>query len=132
MEPTALVERLAALVPRPHKNLVVYHGVLGANARWRQRAIAYGRPRRAAEQARTATPTARGPNPTWAELMRRGLNIDALQCPKCHGRLRFLATITVPATVRRILRSLGLPTQLVVPAPARAPPESNDDYFDVA
>jgi hypothetical protein len=42
-EPLDFVAKLAALVPRPHKNLVVYHGVLAANAAWRSRVVAYGR-----------------------------------------------------------------------------------------
>jgi hypothetical protein len=40
---SAVGDALAALVPRPHKNLVVYHGVLAANAAWRSRVVAYGR-----------------------------------------------------------------------------------------
>jgi hypothetical protein len=35
-EPTAFLERLAVLVPRPRINLVLYHGVLGARAAWRR------------------------------------------------------------------------------------------------
>jgi hypothetical protein len=42
-EPLDFIAKLAALVPRPHKNLVVYHGVLAANAAWRSRVVAYGR-----------------------------------------------------------------------------------------
>jgi Putative transposase/Transposase zinc-binding domain len=37
------VAKLAALVPRPHKNLVLYHGVLSANAAWRARVVLHGR-----------------------------------------------------------------------------------------
>jgi hypothetical protein len=42
-EPLDLIAKLAALVPRPHKNLVVYHGVLVANGAWRSRVVVYGR-----------------------------------------------------------------------------------------
>ena len=135
-EPIELVERLAALVPRPHKNLVIYHGVLAGNAGWRKRVIAHGRPSEIEEPvvAAEATPceTPRRANPTWAELMRRGLDIDALECPKCDGRLRFIAAIIKPAVVRRILRSLGLPAEPVAPAAARGSPGFGDEYFDVA
>ena len=31
-EPLALLKRLAALIPRPHKHLVTYHGILGPAA----------------------------------------------------------------------------------------------------
>ena len=36
-EPIELLERLAALTPRPRINLVLYYGVLGARAAWRAR-----------------------------------------------------------------------------------------------
>jgi hypothetical protein len=36
-EPLELLERLAALTPRPRINLILYYGVLGARAAWRAR-----------------------------------------------------------------------------------------------
>jgi hypothetical protein len=112
-EPSELLERLAALVPRPHKNLVLYHGVLAGNARWRKQIVAHGRPGGDADRPipeaaiRSGLPPPRA-NPSWAELMRRGLDIDALDCPKCHGRMRFIAAILRPSIIARILRSLDL------------------------
>jgi len=66
-------------------------------------------------------------NPTFADLMRRGLDIDVLDCPRCGGRLRFIAAILEPAVVRRILDHLGLPSEPVRLRPARAPPDLEDD-----
>ena len=40
--------------------------------------------------------------------MRRGLDIDVLECPACGGRLRFVAAIMLSSAIRRILRHLGL------------------------
>jgi hypothetical protein len=42
-EPIELLERMAALTPRPRINLVLHHGVLAPHSRWRARAVAYGR-----------------------------------------------------------------------------------------
>jgi ribosomal protein S27E len=42
-EPIELLERLAALTPRPRINLVLHHGALASHSRWRARAVAYGR-----------------------------------------------------------------------------------------
>ncbi len=36
-KPLELLEKLAALTPRPRINLVLYHGVLAPHARWRAR-----------------------------------------------------------------------------------------------
>jgi len=38
-EPTAFLERLAVLVPRPRVNLLLYHGILAAHAAWRAEVV---------------------------------------------------------------------------------------------
>ncbi|MGH7389542.1 MAG: transposase [Candidatus Rokuibacteriota bacterium] len=43
-EPLTLLEKLAALTPRPRINLGLYHGVLAPHARWRARVTAHGAP----------------------------------------------------------------------------------------
>ena len=64
LEPLELLERLAALVPRPRTNLVLYHGVLAPNAKWRSRVVRHGRESLAPERPeRTPQPT---PSPTPA------------------------------------------------------------------
>jgi hypothetical protein len=52
-EPLTLLEKLAALTPRPRINLVVYHGVLAPHAGWRARVRARA----------------------WRRLMRRGQHL---------------------------------------------------------
>jgi hypothetical protein len=60
-EPMTLLERLAALTPRPRINVLLYHGILAPRATWRAAAVAYGRADAAAAQddrARIAGPAA--------------------------------------------------------------------------
>jgi hypothetical protein len=45
-----------------------------------------------------------------------------LACPQCGGRLRLIALIEEAAVIGRILRHLGVPTEIPAPRPARAPP----------
>jgi hypothetical protein len=54
--------------------------------------------------------------------MQRSFGFDVLACARCGGRLRLIALIERPAIVRRILDHLGLPTDIPVPLPSRAPP----------
>jgi hypothetical protein len=103
-EPLELLEKLAALTPRPRINLLLYHGVLAPNARWRARAVAYGTsaigagsgPATTAAAAVPPTtdrvPVHRHDHPTpqigaapssatprsraWADLMRRVFDLD--------------------------------------------------------
>src|SRR5262244_3688249 len=42
-EPSELLERLAAMPPRPETNLLICHGLLAARARWRARVVVYVR-----------------------------------------------------------------------------------------
>ena len=52
----------------------------------------------------------------------RSFGLDVLACPRCGGRLRLIALIDEAAVIERILRHLGLPTEIPAAGPARAPP----------
>jgi hypothetical protein len=129
LQPLELLEKLAALIPRPYVNLIVYHGVLAPNAKWRREVVDFGGSQvESASSASTPKKVVGSQNRTWAELMRRGLDIDVLECPDCGGRLRFVAAILLSSAIRQILRHFGLPSDPVALAPARAPPELDDAW----
>ena len=76
-EPIEFLEKLAAIVPRPAVNLVLYHGVLAPHARWRAHVVRYGRPAPDVHACeRKPSPRAAGtPGAwSWATLMRRVLS----------------------------------------------------------
>ena len=128
-EPLTLLEKLAALTPRPRINLVLYHGVLAPHAGWRARVVAYDAPPVQAPAAASASADANDAPPAappsrhwaWAELMRRAFDIDVLACPRCGGRLRLIATVEAPDAVRAILASLALSEEGADRAPPFAP-----------
>ena len=125
-EPLEFLEKLAALIPRSHVNLVLYHGVLASHARWRSRVVLPG-PTDSATGANSRFPTpGRGTRPApracprhwaWAQLMQRAFGVDVLACPRCAGRLRLVATVEDPHAIRAILASLGLSAEAATPAP---------------
>ncbi|MBI2894152.1 MAG: transposase [Deltaproteobacteria bacterium] len=121
-EPAELIERLAALVPRPHANLILYHGVLAGHARWRSMVVRFGRGREPVDGRPSRGESSR--NPTWAELMRRGMDLDVLACPRCGSRMRHIATILGREVIHKVLVHLGLDTDPDAQPPhsARAPP----------
>jgi Putative transposase len=102
-DPIELLERLAALTPRPRINLLLYHGVLGARSAWRSR-LAGGVP-----PAPLVTPLTRWAGTTarprtnwlWAELMQRTFGFDVLECPRCQSRLELIALIEDPRVDQR-------------------------------
>ena len=110
-EPLELLEKLAALVPRPRINLVLYHGVLAPHSDWCARVVASGAPPAAAgasagpDATDESTPVVR--HWAWADLMRRAFDIDVLACPRCGGRLRLIATVEDPDAIRAILVALA-------------------------
>ena len=126
--------RLAVLVPRPRIHLILYHGVLGPRTAWRAEVVRR-QPSGEGDAAlkESATGHAREPDPAetarrqargqcWASLMARTFGFDVLACPRCGGRLRLIALIEEAAVIGRILRHLGVPTEIPAPRPARAPP----------
>ena len=58
----------------------------------------------------------------WAALLRRVFGDDVTQCPRCGDALRVLAFITDRHVTAHILEHLGLTSDVVPIAPARAPP----------
>ena len=116
--PMELLEKLAALTPRPRLNLILYHGVLAPHARWRARVVASGSlhctvataPNVQDDSADDTTSPAQARHWPWANLMRRGFDVDVLACPRCGGRLRLLATIEDPVAIRGVQRRAGPPT----------------------
>jgi hypothetical protein len=131
-DPVEFLERLAVLIPRPRINLILYHGVLGPRAAWRRLVVRLGTSDDpdeagaagpdASSSAASAEPPARQGARLWADLMRRSFGIDTLACPRCGGRLRLIALIDDASVIERILRHLGLPTDVPTPRPGRAPP----------
>ena len=124
-EPIEFLEKLAAIIPRPAVNLLLYHGVLAPHARWRSQVVRYGRPApdstaRQLEASRRAagTPSAW----TWAALMRRVFDLDVLACPRCGGRLRVIATVQDPLAVQAILAHLARSNTPAPPGPAPPAP----------
>ena len=117
---------------RPRINLILYEGVLGPRAVWRAEVVrrqssmddhdvgANDSETGEADPAETARRQARGQ--CWASLMARTFGLDVLACRRCGGRLRLIALIEEPVVIQRILRHLGVPTEIPAPRPARAPP----------
>ncbi len=62
----------------------------------------------------------------WADLLRRVFAVDVLECPRCGGRMRLLATIHPPEATQAILECLALPPRappIAAPRPEAAVPE---------
>jgi len=60
--------------------------------------------------------------------MRRSFGFEVLDCPRCGGRLRLIALIEDSSVIERLLRHLGLPTEIPKACSPRAPPLPLDGF----
>lgn len=118
MSTSTFLARLASLVPRPRANTTLYFGVLAPHSR-----------DRASITPTRTTKTSRVEDSSWAALMRHSFGLDVLSCPKCKGRLRFVAIVFDPDEVKRLLAHLHCFSDPLPTHPARAPPE-HEETFD--
>ena len=98
--PVEFVERLAALVPPPHKNEVSYHGVLAARSRFRSRVVPSATPEPSRGVLRKQGPPRREPAryQRWADLLWRVFQREAFRC-RCGRRMELHAVVLPPATL---------------------------------
>jgi hypothetical protein len=112
-----LMERLVAIVPRPHFNMTIYSGVLAPRHNLRDEVV----PRATVSASEDAEeqPTRSNRWFPWAELLRRVHLIDVLTCPNCGRQFQHLACVFEAGAIKQILQSCGLPTAPPPRAPAR-------------
>ena len=127
LSPLELIEKLAALIPPPRLNLVRYHGILAPNARDRRQVVP-SPPTPTAAPGDSPAPPLRPHRLPWAALLARVFALDVTVCPACGGRLRLIAALTDPVSVRRYLQGVGLPTEPPPLIPPRAPPQQEWDF----
>lgn len=133
-EPVDFIARLAALVPKPRVNLTRYHGVLAPNHRWRGLVTPARRGKGIQSISNTEfrTPAERHAAMTWAQRLKRVLNIDIEVCGRCGGSVRVIVEasnrcIEDQDIIDRILTHLRqkeqeTPTRPLLVPPTRAPP----------
>ena len=126
-----LLEKLAAIVPPPRSNTTRYHGILAPNSKQRAKVVPAradeddGQNDAANERKKTGSTKYRL---TFAALLARVFKIQIDHCPACGGKMKIIAFITDPASIRRYLEGVGLPTEAPPIAPARSPPQIEFDY----
>jgi hypothetical protein len=124
--PQELIEKLIALIPPPRIHLTRFHGVLAPHHRLRPQVVPARPPRPDSTEPveEKATQKERDSRRlSWSELLKRVFQVDLTLCPDCGGALKFIAAISEPRAVQRILSHLGLETTPPTFHPPRAPPE---------
>jgi hypothetical protein len=142
------LDRLATVLPPPRIHRHRYHGVFAPNAPLRplvttqaqeDNALAAQVPgprlplRSPASPPESLAPEAPPPQPPdttsarpsrWAALLARIYEVFPLICPTCQEPLTFIAFLTDPEPITRILAHIGEPTSPPLVHPARGPPQT--------
>jgi Putative transposase len=122
LSPMELIEKIAALVPPPRVNLIRYHGVLAPHAKHRDKIVP------TPQITDSASSASYKHRLSFAALLARVFQIQIETCPNCGGRMRIVAALTEPSSIRRYLEGVGLSADIPNPTPARAPPQQEFDF----
>ncbi len=120
---TELLEKLGALVPLPRANLVRYHGILAPHAKRRKDVV----PKTPDEEELRKTRGFAKNRILWAALLARTWGLKMETCPDCGGRMRIVAAVTDPASVKTYLEGVGLDSEIPKLKSPRAPPQAELD-----
>ena len=137
-----VLDRLAAILPPPRIHRHRYHGAFAPNAPLRSLITARAHQDNAAA-AQNSVPDLPLPKPSvannpapqppntgssrpspWAALLARIYEVFPLICPACGTALTFIAFLTDPDPITRILAHIGEPASPPLIHPARGPPQT--------
>ena len=126
LSPLELIEKISALVPPPRINQVRYFGVLAPHAKGREKIVppVSGEEQPDSEQASAP----RAYRLSWSALLARTFNLHLEKCTYCGGKMKAVAAVMDPSSIRRYLESMGESPEIPSLAPARAPPQEEFDY----
>ncbi|MCP4679615.1 MAG: hypothetical protein GY854_29805 [Deltaproteobacteria bacterium] len=65
---------------------------------------------------------------SWSALLARVFQIKAEVCSHCGGKMKIVAAVTDPTSVRHYLEGKGQSAEIPTLAPARAPPQEEWDF----
>ena len=103
-----------------------YHGVLAPHAKNRDKIVPAAKETGETSGDEDAAP--RKYRLTWSALLARVFKIQADVCPHCAGRMRIVAAVTDPASIRHYLEGTGQSAEIPTFASARAPPQAQWDF----
>ena len=130
-EPVEFLAKLASLVPPPRANAVRYHGVLAPNSKLRAEVVVCSGGDRTRDRCGERRKRDDGDGEEdqqdpgridWATLLKRSMDLDGLKCPRCPGTMKVIASIEDEEAAAKILAAMGIPSDLRVTEPSRAPP----------
>ncbi|MCP4606551.1 MAG: hypothetical protein GY847_39595 [Proteobacteria bacterium] len=109
----------------PRQNTVRYHGVLAPHAKDREKIVPAGKNTELATKEEQTAP--RMYRLSWSALLARIFQIE-MKCPHCGSKMKIVAAVTDPDSIRHYLEGTGQSAEIPTLAPARDPPQSDLDF----
>jgi len=110
--PLEFIGRLAALTPPPRMHRIGYHDVLVPHAADRALIVpGASQPLPDPDPPATRATPAPPSRLRWATLWARVFATDARRGPTCGGRMKWVAALTDPHSIRTYLTGVGLPAE---------------------
>jgi len=124
-----ILEKLASIVAPPRANTTRYHGILAPNSKHRSKIVPVSNDdNRDDPEDERKKPGSSKYRLSWSALLARVFQIDVSVCPACFGKMKIIAFVTDPLSIRRYLKGENLPTGAPPIAPARPPPQEEFNY----
>ncbi len=131
-EPLEFLARFVQHLPPANLKLWRQYGAYAAVVRAARRRAAEADAGKTARPPVAEKPERKPCSRSWAALLSRVYGYDdVLACPHCGGRLRVIATIHDPASIRKILDHLGVDGSVPPLQPSRAPPPGEQEELDL-
>ena len=115
LEPLEFLDKLAALIPLPHRHRRHYHGVFAPNSPLRKKVAAHAKQRIGqgiSHSIQKVVAKTERVSLDWAALIARIYEVNPLICSKCGNNIKISGFVTHKAEIYRILRGLAWPIQL--------------------
>ena len=114
LDPIEFIDRIATLIPIPHRHRRHYFGVFAPNFPLRKHVVANAKrhpenfiPPPLQSQAEKV----RKVSLEWAALIARIYEVNPLICSKCGGKIKIIGFVTHHAEILRVLCGIGWPVQ---------------------
>lgn len=127
-EPLEFLALLTSHLPNKYESITRYYGHYSCRVRGKRAKLIKAK----STNENTAIPdslpeSTPPPSKTWAACMKRILEINPLECPKCKADMRIIAFLTDTREITKIMENLGIPGP---EPPKKIPVSKTQQEFD--
>jgi hypothetical protein len=112
LEPLEFITRIAAFIPYPRRHRRHYHGVFAPNSPLRKKVALNAQKLSSHSDMSESALKIEKITSNWAKLICRIYEVNPLICTGCGKNIRIISFVTHREAIWRILRGIGLPSEV--------------------